>query len=76
MDNNFLPSSKVILIKNKFKVALQYLFNFVILFNKVFHLKLNFELKIDLKTCTFKNLEEILNTWRKFAKTQWPPCSF
>ena len=41
------------------KVALQYLFKVVILFNTVFYLKLNFKLKVDRKTCTFKNLEKI-----------------
>ena len=45
-----------------FKVALQYLFNVFILFNTVF----NFKLKIYPKMCTFKNLEEIQETWKKF----------
>ena len=45
------------LIKKKFKVALQYLFNVVILLKTVY--KLNLKLKLDLKTCTFENLEEI-----------------
>ena len=53
-------------IKNTFKAALQYLLNVFILFNTVSYLKFNFKLKIDLKMCTFKNLEEILKTWRKF----------
>ena len=34
-------------------------FNVVILFKTVYYFKHQFELKIDLKTCTFENLEEI-----------------
>ena len=59
-----------------FEVALQCLFNVFILFNTVFYFKLNFKLKIDPKMCTFKNLEEILKNWRKFAKSIWQPCIF
>ena len=33
-----------------------------------FCLKLNFKLEIYFKTYNFKNLEEILKTWRKFAR--------
>ena len=40
-----------------FKVALQYLFNVVILLNTVINLKLNFRLKIDLKMFIFKDLK-------------------
>ena len=58
MDKNLLSSSKTFLLKNTFEVAVQHLFNVVILFNTVFYLKLSFKLKIDPKTCTFKNLEE------------------
>ena len=54
-DKNNLSSSKKIWSKNTFKVALLYLFDVVILLNTNF----NFKLKIDSKTCTFKNLEEI-----------------
>ena len=54
-------------LKNTFKVALQYLFKFFILINTVFNFKLNFRLKIDPKMCTFKNLEEILKTWKNFV---------
>ena len=61
-----MSSSKKILVKNIYKVALQYLFNVFILFNTVFYLKLNFKLKIDPKMNTFKNLEEILKTWKIF----------
>ena len=43
--------------------------------NPVFNtLKLNFKLKLDSKMCTFKNLEEILKPWKKFAKNIWQPC--
>jgi len=61
-------------LKNTFKVALQYLSNVVILLKTVFNLKLHFKLKIDQKTCTFKNLEEIQKTWKKFLKNLWQPC--
>ena len=40
-----------------FKAALKYFLKIIILLNTVFDLKLNFKVKIDLKTCTFKNLE-------------------
>ena len=47
------------------QVALQYVFNDFILFNKVSYLTPNFKLKIDPKLCTIKkNLEEIFKTWR------------
>ena len=36
-------------------------------------LKLNFKLKIDLKMCTFKNLEETWKTWQKIKKNDWQP---
>ena len=35
--------------------------------NTVFKLKLNFKLKIDLKMCIFKNLEEV-------SQKIWQPC--
>ena len=25
--------------------------------------------------CTFKNLEEISKTWKKFRKNEWQPCN-
>ena len=31
---------------------------------------------IELKTCKFKNYEEILKTWRKFSKNIWRPCIY
>ena len=46
-------------LKHTFKVASQYLVNVVILLSIVFNVKLSFKLKIDLKTYTFKNLEEV-----------------
>ena len=55
----FLSSLKKFIIKNTFKVTLQYLFNVFILFFTVSYLKLNFYLKIDPQMGTFKNLEEI-----------------
>ena len=65
--------TKSFLLKNISEVALQYLFNVFILYNIISYLKLNFKLKIDLKMCILKNLEEILKTWRKFAKNIWQP---
>ena len=61
------------LLKNTFKVALEYLFNVFILFKTVSYLKLNLKLKVDPKMCTFKNLEEIFKTWKKIAKNIWQP---
>ena len=46
-------------LKNLFEVALQHLFNIFILLNTVFNLKLRLKLKINTKTLTFENLEEI-----------------
>ena len=43
------------LLKDIFKLALQYVFN-VILFNTVSYIEINLKLKIDLKMCTYKNL--------------------
>ena len=57
-------------LKNTCKVALQYLFNKLILFNIVFNLKLNSKLEIDSKMRTFKNLEETLKTLKKFGKSE------
>ena len=59
---NFCHHQKFFLLKNTFEVALQYLFNVLVLLNTVFYLKLKFKLKVDSKTSTFKNLEEILKT--------------
>ena len=41
IDKIILSSSVFLKLKNRFKIALQYLFNVVILFNTVFYLKLN-----------------------------------
>ena len=49
-----------------FEVALQYLFNVFILFNTVSYIEIILKLKIDPKMCTFKNLEAIWKTWKKF----------
>ena len=58
-------SSKIFLLKNTFKVTLQYFFNAFILFNTVSLIEINLKLKIDPKMCTFKNLEEIWKTWKR-----------
>ena len=40
-------------------------------FNTVFNPKLNYKLRIDSKIHSFKNLEEIWNTWKKKLKNKW-----
>ena len=67
-DKKFLSPSNFISLKNIFKVALQDRFNVFILFNTVFNLKFNFEQKIYPKMRIFKNLKEILKTWKTFGK--------
>ena len=57
----------IFLVKT-FKEALRYLFNVAILFNTVFYHKLNFRLKVDLKTCSFKDLEKFLKPGENFPK--------
>ena len=56
-DNFFLSPS--IFFNNTLKVALEYLFNVVMLLSTDFNLKLCFEVKKDPKLCNFKNLKEI-----------------
>ena len=56
-----------------FQEALRYLFNVLILFKTGFYLQISLKIKIDTKTCNFKNMQEILKTWRKFAKNIWQP---
>ena len=60
VDKAFLSSSKIFLL-NIFKVASQYLFNVVILFDTVSYLEFNLKLKIDQKILLSK-------TQRKFFK--------
>ena len=48
-----MSSSQIFILKHLFKVALQYLFNVLILFNIVFNLKLKFKLKIRPKNAYF-----------------------
>ena len=74
VDKIFCHNQKKNFLKNTFKVAIQYLFNVLLVFNIVFYLKLYFKLKIDPKMRSFNNLEEIFKTWRKFPKIFWPPC--
>ena len=52
-----------------FKLASQYLLNFIILLNTVFNLVLYFKLKIDPKMCTLKNLKIFRKPGRNFSKT-------
>ena len=61
------------LLKNTFKVTLQYLFNVFILFNTVSYIEITLKLKIGPTMCTFKNLEEIWKTWKFFFKTSGNP---
>ena len=61
---------------NTFKLALQYLFNVLLLFNTVFYFKLNFKLKIDPKMSFFKNLEKIWKTWKNLEKMCGNPVLF
>ena len=62
IDETFLSSSKFFLLKNTFKVTLQYVFNVFILFNTISYIEINLKLKIDPKMFIFKNLEEIWKT--------------
>ena len=73
IDNFFFVIIKIFFIKNIFKEALQYLFNAFILFNTVSYFKFNFKLEKDPKMRSFKNLEEICKTWKKFQKKEWQP---
>ena len=66
LDRIFCCHQFFFFLKNTFKVAQQYFFNIFILFYIGFNLQLNFKLKIDPKMRTFKNLEEIRKTWKKF----------
>ena len=63
-----MSSSNNLLLKNTFKVTLQYLFNVFILFNTVSYIEITLKLKIDPKMCTFNNLEEIWKIWKKNLK--------
>ena len=75
IDKFFCHHQKIFLLKNTLKVALQqYLFSVFILFKVVSYFKPNFKLKVDLKMCTYKNLEEIWKTWKNFGKNEWQPC--
>ena len=49
----FVSNQNFILLKYRFKLALQNLFNVVILFNTFFYLKLKSKLKIDPKSSTY-----------------------
>ena len=49
----------------------------MLLYYSAQYLTLNLTLilkKIDPKTGTFKNLEQIQKTWKKFLKIIWPHC--
>ena len=50
------------MLQNTIKVTLQYVFSVFMLFSTVSYIKLNFNLKVDSKMCTFINLEEIWKT--------------
>ena len=59
--------------KKTFKVTLQHLLNVFVLFNTVSFIEINLKLKIDPKMFTFKNLEEIWKTRKKFGKMSVNP---
>ena len=71
--NKFLcHHRKIILLKNTFKVVLQYLFNIILyFFNIVFNLK--FKFKLDPKLCTLKNLMKFGKTKKIFEKMSCKP---
>ena len=73
IDKFFCHHQKLFLLKNIYKTALLNLVNFFILYNIVFNLTLNFKLKINLKMCTFKNLEEIGKSGENFEKMSGNP---
>ena len=75
IDKKKLSSPSFLELLNTFKEALRYFFNAVILFNTVFYLQLNFKLKIDPKTCNFKNLEEIWKPGESLLKTFGDPVN-
>ena len=62
MYNNFFVSFRILIIKNTFKIALQYPFKTFILFKTYSYLKLSFILEIDKKNLHFQKLEEIQKT--------------
>ena len=67
--DNIFCNHQGFFIKTTFKESSRSLLNVVVLFNIVIYLKLNLKLKIDLRACNLKNLEEILKSLRKFAKS-------
>ena len=69
----FLSSSKNFLLKNTFKVTLQYLINIFILFNTVSYIEIRLKLKIDPKICTFKNRKKLRKPGKNFEKTSGNP---
>ena len=73
IDKLFCHHLKLFLLKNTFKVALQYLFNVVIEFNTVFYLKLNFKLKIDQRRVLSKTWKKFRKPGRNFSKTSGNP---
>ena len=50
---------QILKTKKLIKVASQYILNVFLLFNKFFFPNLYFEINIDQKRCTFKNLQKI-----------------
>ena len=71
-----MSSLKNLLLKNTFKVTLQYLFNVFILFNTVSYIEINLKLKVDPKMCTFKNLKKFGTPGKSFEKTSGKPVVF
>ena len=63
--DNFFVIIKFFFVKKHIQYNFSNIFNVFILFNTVSYLKFNLKLKINGTMRTFKNLEEILKTWKK-----------
>ena len=70
--DNFFFFVNFLLLKNTFKVALQYLLNILILINIVFNLELNFKLKMR----TLKTLKKFGKPGKSFEKTSANPDKY
>ena len=63
----------MLLLRNTYKVTLQYLFNVFILFNTVSYFKFNLKLKIDLKCVLLKICKKFENPLKIKKKTNGNP---
>ena len=55
------------------KTPLQYFFNFIIIFNTVFKIKLSFKLRIDQKSVLSKTSKKFRRSGKNFSKTSGNP---